>query len=214
MRRLPRRFYRRDARDVAPELLNKVLVKGQLAARIVEVEAYCGGQDPGSHAFRGPTRRNATMFGDGGLLYVYFTYGMHWCANAVCGRTGDGVAVLLRALAPVVGLDRMREARRPVVRRDRDLCNGPAKLCEALGITKAENGADLVTGDRGVWIADDGTPPPAQPANGQRIGITRGVEHLWRWWVRDDPNVSRAAKPRSTDRGGGLECVCCGGRGW
>ena len=96
-RRLPRAFYRRDPRAVAPELLGKLLVRGPLAARVVEVEAYCGAEDPGSHAHRGITRRNATMFGPPGRLYVYFTYGMHWCANAVCGEEGEGVAVLLRA---------------------------------------------------------------------------------------------------------------------
>ena len=103
-RRLARSFYRRDPRVVAPELLGKVLVRGEASARIVEVEAYCGGEDPGSHAYRGRTNRNATMFGPAGGLYVYFTYGMHWCANAVCGDEGQGVAVLLRAAAPMTGL--------------------------------------------------------------------------------------------------------------
>ena len=188
-RRLPRRFYGRDPRDVAPELLNKLLVRGPLAARIVEVEAYCGAEDPGSHTYRGMTARNATMFGRPGLLYVYFTYGMHWCANAVCGREGVGVAVLLRAAAPIAGVEAMR-ALRPAARRDRDLCSGPAKLCQAFGITGAHDGADLVTGDREVVIADDGVPPPSDPANGVRIGLTAGAEHPWRWWVRDDANAS------------------------
>jgi DNA-3-methyladenine glycosylase len=190
---LPRELYRRDAREVAPDLLNKVLVAGGRRGRIVEVEAYCGSIDAGSHAFRGPTNRNATMFGPPGMLYVYFTYGMHWCANAVCGDEGVGVAVLLRALAPLDGLDAMRAARGPTARRDRDLCNGPAKLCQALGITGVHDGADLVTGDRGITIEDDGTPPPAVPANGVRIGLAKGKgdEHPWRWWVPDDPHVSR-----------------------
>jgi DNA-3-methyladenine glycosylase len=190
---LPRDFYARDPREVAPELLNKVLGAGERSGRIVEVEAYCGSIDPGSHAYRGPTDRNATMFGRPGLLYVYFTYGMHWCVNAVCGEEGVGVAVLIRALAPLEGLEAMRAARGPTARRDRDLCSGPAKLAQALGLTRAHDGADLVTGDRGVGICDDGTPPPPTPGNGVRIGLAvgKGHAHPWRWWVGGDPNVSR-----------------------
>jgi DNA-3-methyladenine glycosylase len=189
-RRLPRRFYRRDSREVAPELLGKVLVRGGRAGRIVEVEAYCGSEDPGSHAYRGPTARNATMFGPAGGLYVYFTYGMHWCANAVCGEDGEGVAVLLRALAPLRGVEEMR-ADRPAAKRDRDLCSGPAKLCMAFGIDRAFDGSDLVTADRGVTIVDDGTPPPDVPGNGLRVGLSAGADLPWRWWVPGDPNVSR-----------------------
>jgi DNA-3-methyladenine glycosylase len=188
---LDRDFYRRDPRLVAPDLLNKVLVHGDRSARIVEVEAYCGPIDPGSHAFRGKTKRNAVMFGPPGGLYVYFTYGMHWCANAVCGDEDEGVAVLLRAAAPLTGIDEMRDARGPVAKRDRDLCSGPAKLCEAFGLDRAFDGADLVTVDRGVAIVDDGTPSPAQPGNSRRIGLTAGAEHPWRWFVEGDPNVSR-----------------------
>jgi DNA-3-methyladenine glycosylase len=191
---LDRDFYRRDPREVAPELLGKVLVRGQRAGRIVEVEAYCGSADPGSHAFRGMTKRNATMFGPPGRLYVYFTYGMHWCANAVCGDEGEGVAVLLRALAPLEGMDAMRSAR-PAARRDVELCSGPAKLCQALGLDGAFDGADLVEGSHGVSIVDAGTPPPVVPAVGTRIGLSAGADLPWRWWVPDDPNVSR---PRVT----------------
>ena len=194
-RRLPRSFYRRDPRVVAPDLLNKLLVRGRRVARIVEVEAYCGGEDAGSHAFRGPTRRNATMFGPPGHLYVYFTYGMHWCANAVCGRVGEGLAVLLRAAEPVAGLDELRSAR-PAARRDRDLLRGPARLCQGFGLTGAHDGIDLVrpaAGGDGLVLADDGTPPPDRPAQGVRIGLGtgRGDEHPWRWWVDGNPYVSR-----------------------
>jgi DNA-3-methyladenine glycosylase len=189
---LPRDFYRRDPRVVAPELLNKLLVRADgRSGRIVETEAYCGGEDPASHAFRGPTARNAVMFGPPGHLYVYFTYGMHWCCNPVCGDDGEGVAVLLRALEPVSGLERMREMRGPKIRRDRDLCNGPAKLCEALSITGIDNGSDLVAGEAGLWLADDGVAPPARPERGPRVGISRAVEQPWRWWVPDNPHVSK-----------------------
>jgi DNA-3-methyladenine glycosylase len=186
---VPRDFYRRDPREVAPELLNKVLVHGTRAGRIVEVEAYCGREDPGAHTYRGMTERNRTMFGPPGGLYVYFTYGMHWCANAVCGDEGVGVAVLLRALAPLEGLDEMRVAR-PAARRDRDLCSGPAKLCQALGIDGGFDGSDLVAGDHDVRIVDDGVAPPAAPVQTLRIGLTAGAEHPWRWYVAGDPNVS------------------------
>ncbi len=189
---LSRSFYGRDPRVVAPELLNKVLLRGPRAGRIVEVEAYCGSIDQGSHAYRGRTNRNATMFGRPGLLYVYFTYGMHFCANAVCGEEGEGVAVLLRGLTPLRGLGHMRR-HRPAARRDVDLCNGPAKLCAAFGLGRAFDGADLVTGDRGVVIGDDDTPPPAQPVATTRIGLAagRGDEHPWRWHVGGAAGVSR-----------------------
>jgi DNA-3-methyladenine glycosylase len=194
-RALARRFYLRDPRDVAVDLLNKVLVHddplvGRLAGRIVEVEAYLGTADPGSHAYRGPTRRNATMFGPPGHLYVYFTYGMHWCANVVCQPDGTAGAVLLRGLAPLEGLEVMR-ARRPLARKERELCAGPARLTQALGLDKAFDGNDLCSGP--VRILDDGTPPPAEPGNSRRIGLSagRGDEHAWRWFVPGDQNVSR-----------------------
>jgi DNA-3-methyladenine glycosylase len=190
---LSRDFYRRDPKVVAKQLLNKVLVHGERSGRIVEVEAYCGPVDPGSHAYRGKTRRNTSMFGPPGLLYVYFTYGMHWCANAVCGDEDEGLAVLLRAAAPMEGIELMRAARGPVARRDRDLCSGPAKLCQAFAIDGEHDGADLVTGDRGPMIVDDGVRPPRRPGNSLRVGLTAGAEHPWRWYVPADPNLSRPA---------------------
>jgi DNA-3-methyladenine glycosylase len=184
--------------DVAPWLLNKVLAKGERAGRIVEVEAYKGAVDPASHAFRGETPRTTVMFGPAGFLYVYFTYGMHWCANVVTGPEGQASALLIRALAPLRGVDEMRPAR-PAARRDRDLCNGPAKLCQALGITGAENGTDLLARRGGgpagahaaVRLVDDGTPPPERPAQGRRIGIRVAKDEPWRFWVAGDENVSR-----------------------
>ncbi|TML62020.1 MAG: DNA-3-methyladenine glycosylase [Actinobacteria bacterium] len=192
LRRLPRRFYRRDPRVLAPELLNKVLVRGARRGRIVEVEAYAGGADPGSHAYRGPTARNASMFGPPGHLYVYVSYGMHHCANIVAGEVGVGVAVLLRALAPLSGVDEMYAARAGA-RLERDLCSGPGKLCQALGIAREDDGADLVRADRGISLGDDGTAPPREPGVSLRIGLSpgRGDEMPWRWYVPGDPNVSR-----------------------
>jgi len=190
-KRLPRAFYRRDPREVAPELLNKVLVAADgRRARIVETEAYCGPIDAAAHTYRGQTPRNAVMFGAPGLLYVYFTYGMHYCCNAVCGEQGEGVAVLLRAAEPLAGLALMREAR-PAAKRDRDLCSGPARLCQAFGIARAQDGADLVTGVGGLTIVDDGVAPPADPVVTARIGIRHAAEEPWRWYVPGNPNVSK-----------------------
>jgi DNA-3-methyladenine glycosylase len=194
LRTLPRDFYRHDARVVAPLLLNKVLVGHRRSGRIVEVEAYAGGEDPGSHAFRGLTKRNAVMFGPPGHLYVYFTYGMHWCANAVCSPPGEATAVLIRALEPLSGLEEMRTARSRGQRHaltDRDLCRGPARLCQALGITGDLDGADLVSDDRGVRIADDGTPPPASPVVTTRVGLSAGADLPWRFSVPASAYVSR-----------------------
>jgi len=160
---LSREFYARPSVAVAPELLNKVMVAGPCRGRIVEVEAYAGPLDPASHAYRGPTARNATMFGPPGHLYVYFTYGMHFCANAVTGEQGEGQAVLLRALAP---------------------------LARSLGIVREHDGTDLVDGGA-VQLVDDGVAPPDAPGVSERIGITRATDRRWRWFVDGDPNVSR-----------------------
>ena len=175
-RRLSADFYRRDALDVAPGLLHKVLVAGACAGRIVEVEAYRS-DDPASHSFRGPTPRNGVMFEGGGRLYVYFTYGMHFCANVVTGEPGDGQAVLLRAVMPTAGIDAMRARRGG--RPDRHLTDGPGKLCQAFGIGRADDGADLVAGDR-ITVLDDGAPVPASVTT-PRVGIRAGLDRPWRW---------------------------------
>jgi len=194
-RTLPRSFYARDSRELGPLLLNKLLVRddpdlGRLAVRLVEVEAYAGAEDPGSHGYRGPTDRNATMFGPAGFLYVYFTYGMHWCCNVVSGVKGASNAVLLRAGEPVLGVDAMRR-HRPKARRDRDLCSGPARLTQALGIIGDDDGSDLVRGS--IRLLDDGTPPPKRPGRSRRVGLRegRGDQHRWRYFVRGNINVSR-----------------------
>jgi DNA-3-methyladenine glycosylase len=186
---------------VAPDLLGRILVArsvdgSRLAARIVETEAY-EPDDPASHAFRGRTARNAVMFGEPGHLYVYFTYGMHFCMNAVTGRAGEGMAVLLRAAEPIEGLDEMRERR--ARSKDRDLCSGPAKLCQAFGVDRSFDGADLVRGPD-IWISE-GTPAASSlVVAGPRVGIRVGLEHAWRFWVSGDPSVSRERVGRTASR--------------
>ena len=190
-RTLTRSFYRRDPRLVAPQLLNKLLVRDDgRAGRIVEVEAYCGSEDPAAHTYRGKTARNATMFGPAGHLYVYFTYGMHWCANTACGEEGEGVGVLLRAIEPVAGIEQMRLAR-PKAWRDRDIGSGPARLTQAFGITGEFDGLNLVKSDSVIRLVDDGTPPPENPIAGPRVGISHAKELPWRWYVPGHPHVSR-----------------------
>jgi DNA-3-methyladenine glycosylase len=194
--RLPGSFFERELLAVAAALLNKVLVRQleriRLAGRIVEVEAYAGQDDPASHAYRGPRRANKTMFGPKGVLYVYFTYGMHHCANVVCGLPSLPGAVLLRALEPLEGVEEMQR-RRGILDR-RLLCSGPARLAAAFGIDRQLDGADLVSGSEGVWIEDDGTPPPSEPARGKRIGIREGLDKQWRLWVADSAFVSRPGR--------------------
>ncbi len=197
-RRLPRSFYRGDALGVAPQLLNKLLVTADgRAGRIVEVEAYCGDQDPASHAFRGPTPRNRVMYGPPGYLYVYFSYGVHWCANVVCGPVGQAQAVLLRALDPVAGLELMRQARWRDQRRrdDRDLCRGPGRLCQALGIDGTLDGADLAVSGAVVWLAGDGVDPPDHPLATGRVGISVAADRPWRFTVAGNRSVGPHPRP-------------------
>ncbi len=186
-----------DALAVAPSLLGKLLVHGNRSARIVEVEAYRGAMDPASHAFRGQTARNATMFGRAGLLYVYFSYGMHWCANVVCGEEGVAAAVLLRALEPLTGIDEMKSARSARRRGaspppERDLCRGPANLTCALGIGKEHDGVDLLSARSELRLLDDGVPPPsgAALAHGPRVGISKAMDVQWRFWAAGSRYVS------------------------
>lgn len=177
-----------DSVAVAPQLLGKVLRVGEVAGRIVEVEAYRE-DDPASHSFRGRKQRNLTMFGPAGRLYVYRSYGIHWCANVVTGRDDEGAAVLIRALEPIDGLATMRD-RRAAARRDQDLCAGPGLLTAALGIDGSFDGADLLAVDGPVQLLDDGTPPPTAPTVTTRVGITVATAQPWRWLVPDDPHRS------------------------
>lgn len=177
--------------EQAPRLLNAVLRHGEVAVRLTEVEAYDGANDPGSHAFRGPTRRNAVMFGPSGHLYCYFTYGMHVCCNVVCGPEGDPSAVLLRGGEVVDGLELARE-RRPGA-ADRDLARGPARLCRALGIGLEHDGTDLSTGPLTLTL---GTPP-ADVSTGPRVGLRAAADRPWRFWSTGERTVStyRPAAP-------------------
>ena len=181
MRRLDSTELAGDAENVAPTLLNKLLVAGGCTGRILEVEAYRA-HDPASHSFRGWTNRTAVMFGPPGHLYVYFTYGMHHCANVVTGAEGDGQAVLLRALSPIAGIDTMVARRNG---RSRHIADGPGKLCQAFALDLADNGVDLC-GDTEIGLWDDGVEPPATPVVTPRIGISVGTDTLWRWHVPPD----------------------------
>ena len=174
------------ALEVAPQLLGGVLRHGGVAVRLTEVEAYAGATDPGSHAYRGRTPRNAVMFGPPGHLYCYFVYGMHVCANLVTGPEGEAGAVLLRAGEVVEGLDRAR-GRRPGA-SDRDLARGPARLCVALGLGLDDDGvaAELELPAR---------PVPAV-SSGPRVGLRLAADRPWRFWITGDATVSpyRAAR--------------------
>ena len=196
-RRLPRSFFERPATAVAPELLGRVLVLAfpngtRLAARLVEVEAYEEG-DPASHSFRGRTPRNEVMFGPPGRLYVYFTYGMHLCSNVVTREDGRGSAVLLRAAEPLEGVEVMKSNRGS--EDARLLCSGPARLTQALGIGRADNGVDLVR-DRSLYLLS-GEPLRARSIErSARVGVKVGTRSRWRFFERGSAFVSRG-KPTS-----------------
>ncbi|HWE55488.1 MAG TPA: DNA-3-methyladenine glycosylase [Acidimicrobiales bacterium] len=198
MEPVERSFLAGPAPEVAPRLLNKILLAADgRAGRIVEVEAYGGPPDqdlpdPAAHSFRGPKGRNLTMFGPPGHLYVYFSYGVHWCANVVTSRPGQASAVLLRALAPVSGVDAMRRARWRNQKRqdDLDLCRGPGRLAQAMGIDRTYDGVDLCAEDSPVRLVTDGTNPPDAPMVTTRIGISVGVDTPWRFAVPGHPGVS------------------------
>jgi len=195
MRPLPRRFYARRPEVVARALLGRLIVREtratRLIGRIVEVEAYGGAGDPASHAFRGETRRNRAMFGPPGHAYVYFTYGMHHCLNVVTGRGGVASAVLIRALEPIAGLRSM--ARRRGAMAPERLARGPGCVARAMGITAADDGADLTRGP--LWFA---ALPPRQGglrvARSPRIGIGRALSRRWRFFLAGHPCVSKGPR--------------------
>jgi DNA-3-methyladenine glycosylase len=188
---LPVTFFDRPAELVARELLGALVVSmvgSRTAGRIVETEAYLGYDDPASHGYRNRRHaRNEALFGPPGTWYVYLSYGMHWCANLVCGAEGQASAVLLRALEPVKGLETMRERRR--VSADRQLCSGPGKLCQALAISRDLDGAPMHRSAVKVFGPDGAAPPPAVVT--PRIGITKAADWPLRFVVEASPWTSR-----------------------
>jgi DNA-3-methyladenine glycosylase len=182
--RLSRDFFARSVHEVAPDLIGVTLLVDGVGGTIVEVEAY-DREDPASHAFRGPTARNAVMFGPPGHAYVYRSYGIHWCLNFVCDVEGRAEAALIRALAPERGLEEMR-ARRGVT-SERALCSGPGKLCQALWITGALDGVPL---DEPPFALLPRAETP-DIVTGPRIGITRAIELSWRYGLAGSPFLSR-----------------------
>jgi DNA-3-methyladenine glycosylase len=220
IQRLPREFFDRPSTDVAPDLIGCVLwhdsPAGLVAVRLVEVEAYQGSADPASHAFRGQTARNAVMFGEPGHAYVYFTYGMHFCVNLVCQPPGQAEAVLIRAGEVIEGADLAGLRRRgraadlasdlaiagaDASRRIRevDLARGPGRLCQALGIDRALDGADVCGPDSRLGIGPRLTAIGRdQIRTGPRVGIRQATERPWRYWLADDGHVSifRSSKPK------------------
>lgn len=187
--------------DVAPRLLGARLESRlggeRVVLRLTEIEAYEGTADPASHAYRGPTARNRVMFGPAGHLYVYFVYGMHWCANLVCGPDGTASAVLLRAGEIVAG-QQVARRRRPAARAGADLARGPARLTTCLGITGVDDDTDLLARPAAALRLLDRAAPPGIVRCGPRVGVVAAAEEPLRFWLDGDPTVSsfRAAAKR------------------
>jgi DNA-3-methyladenine glycosylase len=198
---LPREFFARGALEVAPTLLGCVIehetADGLVAVMLTEVESYDGKNDPASHAYRGRTARNAVMFGPPGHAYVYFTYGMHFCVNLVCQPEGTASAVLLRAGRVIEG-EELAAARRPISGPGgRDLARGPARLCQALAITRAQDGADVCDPASPLRVrwpdgrhGRSGVEPALAISQGPRVGISAAADWPWRFWLTGDPTVS------------------------
>ena len=194
---LPRKFYIRPVLAVAKDLLGKVLVKKDgnqvLAGRIVEVEAYDGNIDKASHSFNGKTKRNEVMFNEGGYFYVYFTYGAHYCCNVVTGKKNHGTAVLIRAVEPLIGIDKMIQNRfGRDLKSEKEIYNltsGPGKVCKAFGFTKEHSGLDLTNSS--VFIVNQPKLKKSMIGNSKRIGITKSVNLPWRFFEIGNPYLSR-----------------------
>jgi DNA-3-methyladenine glycosylase len=184
LRQLRRDFFARSVHEVAPELIGATLLFDGVGGVIVEVEAY-DQDDPASHSFGGLTPTRASMFGPPGHAYVYRSYGVHWCLNMVCAPAGRAEAALIRALAPTHGLEPMRERRG--MEKEKSLCSGPGKLCQALGITRVADGLPLDERPFEVFAREEEPPLVV----GTRIGITRAVEQPWRYGYAGSPFLSR-----------------------
>lgn len=195
--KLPLKFYIRDVHTVAKELLGKLFVRRVeekfLICKIVEVEAYDGRIDEAAHSYNGKTKRNEIMFQGGGNLYVYFTYGMHFCSNVVTGKVDEGTAVLLRAMEPVDGIEQMtlnQYGKKNITEKEKiNLTNGPAKICQAFSIARKENGTSLI-GDE-IFIIDQPKIPSSQIGISRRIGIKKSVDLPWRYFIKNNPFVSK-----------------------
>ena len=196
-KKLSKQFYTRNLLTVARELPGKILVKKYgktfLAGKIVEVEAYDGMIDKAAHTFTGKTKRNEIMFNDGGYFYVYFTYGAHFCCNIVTGKKDHGTAVLIRAVEPLAGIKKMslnRYNKITLTEKEKlNLTSGPGKVCEAFGITKEHYGLDL-TGDK-IFLLDIPKLKKSEIVITKRIGIKKSVDLPWRFYIKDNPYVSR-----------------------
>ena len=191
-KRFTRKFYRQASPVVAQRLLgsylHRVIDGVELVGKIVETEAY-GGEDEACHAFRGMTPRNAIMFGDAGFSYVYFTYGMHHCFNVTTNEEGIGEAILIRAVEPITGIQAMRKFR-PIALRDRDLANGPGKLCQAFGLSRVENGVDLIESEE-LFITQRPPLNAASICTSSRIGINVATHYPWRFFIEGNEFVSK-----------------------
>lgn len=196
-KKLPLRFYKRDVHIVAKELLGKYLTKkiGEkyLMGKIVEVEAYDGNIDEASHSFKGKTKRNSVMFEGGGKLYVYFTYGMYFCANVVTGNVNDGKAILIRAVEPIECIEEMslnRFGKNKLTDRELiNLCNGPGKLCQAFKIDRNDNGTNLT--DDYIFILNAKNLKEEEIVTSKRIGIKKSIDLPWRYFIKDNRFVSK-----------------------
>jgi DNA-3-methyladenine glycosylase len=195
--RLDREFFARFTLSVASDLLGCLIVRRTatgtvLSGRIVEVEAYRGSDDPASHSFRGKTKRNSLMFGEAGHAYLFFSYGFHWCLNFTTEGRGEPGAVLIRALEPVEGVEQMRANRG--ISQVEQLTNGPGKLTKALAIDGGFNGEDVVTSKRLYVVGRDA---PVKVGTSTRVGISRGREQMWRFFVEGNRFVSKGPRHKS-----------------